>query len=735
MKANHSMKKLLMLPGDGIGREVCDAALPVFDLLDLPITLEYGDIGWECWRNGGDPVPDATWHQIEAADAVLLGAITSKGKHDAEAELVPTLQGRGLKYVSPVIQLRQRLELFANIRPAQHLVGNRRPFRCVVIRENTEGLYAGMDWRGVPADMSEWVRHPNLDRSGANEATMSVRLQTRFGLERLFRYAFEYAQANQHTRVTLADKPNVLRESGQFAADIFHAIAADYPQIEADIQNVDAVALWLVRRPESFGVIVAENMFGDILSDLAGGVMGGLGVAPSANVGNRVCYFEPVHGSAPRMAGKSRANPSAMFLSIALALRHLGFYDAAQRIETAVRQIIRQGKCLTYDLGGAASTAAMAAAILSAISRPQAVRRASILCVGDELLAGRVININATEMGRRLTEAGYSVGMQITCGDQLSAIRNALDICLGQSDLVLVNGGLGPTSDDLTRDAVAAALGRPLQFDAATMESIEKRLSGFGLAVDPSNRVQAMFPQGANILANPNGTAAGFELLLEDRRLVVLPGPPRECLSMLDCVLAAEPHLAQAQAHCWSLLGVVESDIASMVGKVVDEFGAAVEVSYLWRYPYVDVRLVSLDPAAKSCVDELDRRFAANLVSRDGSTALCQLLPRLTGRRWVIDDSITNQTFLDHLPPSNEDSMGNVVRLKATASRPLIGPWEGILSMQCQVQIGPRQGKYRLDVPHRGPEVGNYACEFLAWSILRNLEEYTASNQSEKPTV
>lgn len=289
------MKKILVLPGDGIGHDVCKAALPIFDQLQLPVTLHFGDIGWECWRRGGDPVPEATWHLIEQSDAVLLGAITSKGKREAEQELISELQGKGLQYVSPVIQLRQRLELFANVRPVRHITGVGKPFRCVVIRENTEGLYAGMDRKGIPESMRDWVRHPNIDRSGLDEAAISVRLQTRFGLERLFNYAFDYARKHGLDRVTFADKPNVLRDSGQFCADIFYAVAANYSEIRADIQNVDAVALWLVRRPESFGVLVAENMYADILSDLAAGVMGGLGVAPSANVGNRVCYFEPVH--------------------------------------------------------------------------------------------------------------------------------------------------------------------------------------------------------------------------------------------------------------------------------------------------------------------------------------------------------------------------------------------------------------------------------------------------------
>lgn len=301
-------KNVLVLPGDGIGQEVCDAALPVIGALDLPISLTFGEIGWSCWEREGNPVPARTWEQIAEADAVLLGAITSKGKVQAQQALPVALQQKGIEYVSPVIQLRQRLGLYANIRPVKYVTGDRRPFRCCVIRENTEGLYAGMDFKGVGENVASWLKHPNLEKYGPEEAAWSVRLQTRYGLERLFQTAFDYARQHRFSRVTFADKPNVMRESGHFAATIFQEVAAHFPDIRADIHNVDAIALWLVRKPHEFGVIVAENMFGDILSDLAAGVMGGLGLAPSANIGSEVAYFEPVHGSAgDGGAGKSQS--------------------------------------------------------------------------------------------------------------------------------------------------------------------------------------------------------------------------------------------------------------------------------------------------------------------------------------------------------------------------------------------------------------------------------------------
>ena len=362
-----SRQKVCVLPGDGIGIEVTEAVLPLFDTLNLPIDLSFADIGWSCWQKEGNCIPENTWKLISASNATLLGAITSKPLREAEAELSPALRGSGRVYVSPVIQLRQKLGLYANVRPVTDVLGDDR-YRFSVIRENTEGLYAGLDFASIPpgfeAVLAERERNgaPWI-REGADDATMSVRLQTRAGLTRLFRFAFEHAREQGFDRVTLADKPNVLRYSGAFARDILESVAADYPDIQSNIDNVDAVALWMVRRPERFGVIVAENMFGDILSDLGAGVMGGLGLAPSANIGAQGAYFEPVHGSAPAYAGQNRANPSAMFLTVALLLDHLGHGLAARAIRNAVSEVARSDQ-RTYDLGGNASTREVAAAIL-----------------------------------------------------------------------------------------------------------------------------------------------------------------------------------------------------------------------------------------------------------------------------------------------------------------------------------------------------------------------------------
>ncbi|GAA1458889.1 isocitrate/isopropylmalate dehydrogenase family protein [Williamsia maris] len=357
------MTTIAVLPGDGIGPEVVEAALPILDAVGVGWAVEFGEIGWGCWRREGEPIPSATWDLIERADATLMGAITSKPPREAEAELPADLQGTGRRYASPVIALRRRLGLYANIRPITDLYGA--DFDFVVIRENTEGLYAGYDYRGLDDDLWNLVGdHPGAVESGRDDTAVALRLQTRSGLDRIFRCAFDRAAAGGFTRVTLADKPNVLRASGELARERFDAIAAEHPEVEAHTANVDAVAMQMVRSPESFGVIVAENMFGDILSDLGAGVMGGLGLASSANVGGRGSLFEPVHGSAPDIAGRGVANPFATILTVGQMLAELGAPDESARVRAAVREAVQHGAVVTPDLGGTASTADAAAEVV-----------------------------------------------------------------------------------------------------------------------------------------------------------------------------------------------------------------------------------------------------------------------------------------------------------------------------------------------------------------------------------
>ncbi|MDR3504502.1 MAG: isocitrate/isopropylmalate family dehydrogenase [Legionella sp.] len=397
--------KIAVLPGDGIGIEVTEAALPIFTALALPISLHMGDIGWSCWQKEGTPIPERTWSLIHECDTVLLGAITSKPQREAQQELALELRERDLNYISPIILLRQNLDLYANVRPCFSIQSSEKPFNFCIIRENTEGLYAGFDYAPAPeAILGLLAKKKNWQQIPAEELSCALRLQSTAGLTRLFEFAFHYAEQQQMQRVTFADKPNVLRLSGHFAREIFESVAQKHPQIHADILNVDAVGLWLIRRPEEFGVIVAENMFGDILSDVGAGVMGGLGFAPSANIGKKQCYFEPVHGSGPQMHPQT-ANPTAMFLTISMLLKQFGYEEQARLISESVRVIINKKRFVTYDVGGKSSTTDMANAIIDQCLRlSQNKHHTSILSEENSMDAylERLFTFNTTEISDAL---------------------------------------------------------------------------------------------------------------------------------------------------------------------------------------------------------------------------------------------------------------------------------------------------------------------------------------------
>lgn len=354
------MLSIAVLPGDGIGAEVMDAALPVFQALEVPVQCHFADIGWSFWQKEGNPIPQRTWEIIHKTDTVLLGATTSKPKREAIQEKA---KDSSLEYKSPILQLRQNMDLFANVRPCFNLSKKGKAFNFCIIRENSEGLYAGFDFHPIPPEIKR-ILSSQWQELEDEEISCTLRLQSKAGLCRIFQFAFEYAKNHNMTKITLADKPNVLRQSSAFSRELFEAVACQFPHIEANIVNVDALAMSLIRRPETFGVIVAENMFGDILSDVGAGMMGGLGFAPSANIGNKRCYFEPVHGSGPNVP-KNRANPCAMFLTIGLLLKHFGFEKQSNRIKWAIKTVIDKGQTLTYDLAGSSSTREMAEAIIN----------------------------------------------------------------------------------------------------------------------------------------------------------------------------------------------------------------------------------------------------------------------------------------------------------------------------------------------------------------------------------
>jgi homoisocitrate dehydrogenase len=322
--------KVCLIDGDGIGKEVMPAAAEVLAALGLGIGFVEARAGFEYFMQSGEAIPDATLAAVADCGVALFGATSS-----------PSTKVDG--YRSPILAMRKAFDLYANLRPVQSLPGkfSRPNLDLLIVRENTEGLYAGRERR-------------------EGDTAIAERLITRHGSMRIVRVAFEQARKRAAVRgqsavITLVHKANVLKVTDGLFRDCALEVAKDYPDITMKEMLVDAMAMRLVRDPEHFDVIVTTNLFGDILSDEASALIGGLGVAPSANVGDQVAVFEPVHGSAPDIAGQGVANPIGAILSAALLLDHLGQGEAAQRVRGAVNATLEQG-VLPRDLGGAATT-------------------------------------------------------------------------------------------------------------------------------------------------------------------------------------------------------------------------------------------------------------------------------------------------------------------------------------------------------------------------------------------
>ena len=366
--------RIAWLPGDGVGVDVMEAARIVLDKSGFSDKAEYthGDIGWEFWCNEGDALPQRTLDLLRSTDVALFGAITSKPKDEAAKELAPALQGKGLTYFSPIVRLRQELGLHTNLRPCKAYPGNPLNYKdgidLVVFRENTQGLYSGVEFCPVPDAVRQVLleNHPKMQRFAevpADELAISTRIMTRAGCESIVTQAFEYAKKYGYPTVTLVEKPNVLRETGGLMTRAARDVAAKYDGIELWETNIDAMCMWLVKNPSDYGVLVAENMFGDIISDLCAQLVGGLGFASSGNIGDNYGVFEPTHGSAPKYAGQYKVNPMAMILTAKMMLEWLGEKETADRIEKALGEVVAEGKVRTYDMGGTNTSLEIAEAI------------------------------------------------------------------------------------------------------------------------------------------------------------------------------------------------------------------------------------------------------------------------------------------------------------------------------------------------------------------------------------
>ncbi|MBA3586452.1 MAG: isocitrate/isopropylmalate dehydrogenase family protein [Chloroflexi bacterium] len=328
-----------LIPGDGIGPELSDATRMVLESTGIGFDWDIQDAGEATIEREGTPLPDRVVDSIRANGVAIKGPIT-------------TPVGSGFRSVN--VALRQALELYANVRPARTMEGVATRYEdvdLIIVRENTEDLYAGIEHRVGP------------------DAAESIKIITRAASQRIARYAFEYAVKNGRRKVTAVHKANIMKLSDGLFLESCQQVAADFEgRVEFEDRIVDNMCMQLVQKPELYDVLVLPNLYGDIVSDLAAGLVGGLGVAPGANIGERAAVFEPVHGSAPKYAGQNKANPTALILSGALMLRHLGELKAATQVEAAVRDVIADGTTVTYDLGGSAGTREFGEAVASRIA-------------------------------------------------------------------------------------------------------------------------------------------------------------------------------------------------------------------------------------------------------------------------------------------------------------------------------------------------------------------------------
>jgi 3-isopropylmalate dehydrogenase len=397
-----SKHTVVTMPGDGIGNQVLPEAIRVLNAVGFEANYVHGDIGWEIWCNEGNALPDRTIKLLAEHKLGLFGAITSKPKKEADTEIKPELRGK-FSYFSPIVTMRQKFNLDVCLRPCIGFPGNplnfirkkpsggfeEPPVNVVVFRQNTEGLYAGVEWSNPPAQVRDALATHSKFKAFANvkgkDLAISVRIITRPAAERIARAAFEYAKKFGYKNVTICEKPNVLRETSGLMEELAKQVAKDFPGIPLWSTNIDAQTMWLTKNPEEYGVIVASNLFGDVISDAFAGLIGGLGFAASGNIGAEVAVFEPTHGSAPKYAelNPSIVNPIAMILSAAMMLDHIGETEKSNLIREAIAGVVAEGKVRTYDMmrisggakaiaQGAASTTQMTDAILYELEKVQA---------------------------------------------------------------------------------------------------------------------------------------------------------------------------------------------------------------------------------------------------------------------------------------------------------------------------------------------------------------------------
>jgi len=331
---------ITLIPGDGVGPQIAEATRRVLEATGVKFNWEMGYAGAEIMEKEGTPLPDAVLASIKKNKVAIKGPVT-------------TPIGTGFRSVN--VALRKALDLYACVRPCKSYPGAPTPFKnvdIVIVRENTEDLYAGVEFEKGTKEASSLIDFINKQKGNVirPDSGISIKMITDFGTRRIVKYAFEYARKYRRKKVTATTKANIMKFSDGLFLAVAREVAKGYPDIEFNEALIDNLCMQLVRRPQEFDVIVAPNLYGDIISDLCAGLVGGLGLAPGANIGEGISLFEPTHGSAPKYTGQNKVNPMAMMLSGVLMLRHIGEEKAAERLENAIAAVIKEGKSVTYDM-------------------------------------------------------------------------------------------------------------------------------------------------------------------------------------------------------------------------------------------------------------------------------------------------------------------------------------------------------------------------------------------------
>jgi isocitrate/isopropylmalate dehydrogenase len=364
--------KIAWLPGDGIGVEVLEAARIVLDKIQLDAEYIHGDIGWKFWCTEGDAFPLRTIDLLKNVHAALFGAITSKPVKAAQEELIHELKDKGLIYRSPIVRMRQMFDLYNCLRPCKAYPGNPLNFQegidLVIFRENTEDLYSGVEFAPPPQELVDVLCKISkpfapFAKLPTDQYAISCKINTSAGSERIIKAAFDFARTFKRKKVTVVHKANVVRATDGLFLETAKEVSRHYPEIRMDDANIDAMTMWLLKNPFNYDVLVAPNLYGDIISDLCAQMVGGLGFGCSGNIGTKLAVFEPTHGSAPKYAGQYKVNPIATILAVKMMLDWLGEIEKGRKLEHAVATIIKEGKVRTYDMGGNSNTLDMARAI------------------------------------------------------------------------------------------------------------------------------------------------------------------------------------------------------------------------------------------------------------------------------------------------------------------------------------------------------------------------------------